>query len=162
MTVGVDTGRGHVSNRSRHGEASSRGRGRDPRALLVVLLLVTTACANTRGPHQRDLESLALVDGKVVRATRPSSTAYAHYVEAKLAMEREPADLERAKTEIEDAISYDPADPGLWCVAAEIATRRGDDAAREAALVEVAALAPGWTCPPADDQSPDDQSQLAR
>jgi Tfp pilus assembly protein PilF len=140
------------------GRGAPRSFARVFRSITPALLLLTTAaCATSRAPHQRDLESLALVDGKVVRATRPSSTAYAHYVEAKLAMEREPADLERAKTEIEDAISYDPVDPGLWCLSAEIAIRRGDDAARQEAMSALALLAPGWTCPPADDQS-----QLAR
>jgi len=72
-------------------------------------------------------------------------------------MERRPPELAWAAAAIEEAIVYDPRDPGLWCLRAEIATRRGDDERREASLREVERLAPGWACP-----TEGDQSQLAR
>jgi Tfp pilus assembly protein PilF len=151
-----DVGSGRTTTSLRRALMGRTTRGSWP-IVSLALLATAAACATTRGPHQRDLESLAVVDGEVVRASRPSSTAYALYLEAKLAMERQPPDLEQAAAAIDDAISYDPKDPGLWCVLAEIAGRRGDEARRREAQLEIEALAPGWSCPDSDPQS-----QLAR
>ncbi len=97
---------------------------------VVVVVSVTAlgslACA--LGPSSR---SLHYIDDQLVTSPPIHQLAYAAYLRARLAIEAEPADLERAVDEIAVAIEFAPREPHLWTTLAEVELQRGD---REAAL----------------------------
>lgn len=92
------------------------------RSLAAACLATSTACAAAPPSHA----SLHVVDGRVVHSAPPSTTAYAAYLRARLALEAMPPQLDTAAIEIEVALRAAPRDPQLWTVRGEIAAARGD------------------------------------
>ncbi|MEM7154202.1 MAG: hypothetical protein AAF799_15255 [Myxococcota bacterium] len=97
------------------------------------------------GPSTRSLHE---VDGQVVASSPPPPVAYEEYLKARLALERDPPQLEEARRSIERALRYDPRDPHLWATHAEIEARAGERERAEASARKALAIRPGY--PPAE------------
>lgn len=83
-------------------------------------------------------------DEQLVRTPAPAPAAYEAYLRARLALEREPPLLDEARGHILDALRWQPDEPQLWTVRAEIEWRAGDFAAAENAIAKALALRPGY------------------
>ena len=104
-------------------------RARSTRRLVWILVFTSLgSLACTLGPSSRSLHYL---DDQLVTSPPVHQAAYAAYLRARLAMEAQPADLERAVDEIAEAIEFAPREPHLWTTLAEVELQRGD---REAAI----------------------------
>lgn len=81
---------------------------------------------------------------QLVRSDPPSPAAYHAYLRARVALERQPPQLDEARGHIIDALRWDRHDPQLWTTLGEIEWKRGDIQAAERALDEALALRPGY------------------
>ena len=91
--------------------------------------------------------SLHEVDGQVVQSAPPPPVAYESYLRARLAMDRDPPQLEAAQQHIRRALKADPRDPHLWATRAEIEEQRGQIEQAMQSAQRALALRPGY--PPA-------------
>ena len=87
---------------------------------------------------------LHYIDGELVESTPPAPAAYEAYLRARLALEREPVDLDAARGHVLDALRWQPDEPQLWTVMAEIEWRRGEFEAAKGALAKALELQPGY------------------
>jgi predicted Zn-dependent protease len=104
-------------------------------------MLATGGCwqgsfAQTRGLHY--------VDGQLVETPAPAPAAYEAYLRARLALDREPPALVEARGHILDALRWQPDEPQLWTVKAEIEWKAGEFEAAEDDLARALALRPGY------------------
>lgn len=104
-------------------------------------LTFLSGCAASGEPSAR---SLHRVDDVLVSSAAPHPRAYEAYLRARLAFELDPPDLERASSQIDVALQYDPFDPHLWTTRAEIFAARGDVDEARRSLDEALALRPGY------------------
>lgn len=88
--------------------------------------------------------NLHYVDGALVETQAPAAAAYEAYLRARLALERSPAQLDEARGHILDALRWQPDEPQLWTVKAEIEWKAGDFAAAERDLARALELRPGY------------------
>jgi cytochrome c-type biogenesis protein CcmH/NrfG len=88
----------------------------------IACIVACLGCAVTPTSNA----SLHVVDGLVVQSPPQSTTAYAAYLRARLALEAAPPQLDAAATQIQIALEAAPRDPQLWTVHGEIAAARGD------------------------------------
>ncbi len=107
------------------------------------MLGVLAACAPL-GPSYRSLHE---VDGEVVHSAAPPPAAYEAYIQARLALSREPPQLDIAQHYIDRAIRIDPRDPHLWATRAEIQHHAGRAEQARASAERALSLRPGY--PPA-------------
>lgn len=114
-------------------------------ATLAAALALCGACVNGYMAN-RGLHYITNADGEqvLVRSSPPSPAAYEAYLRARLALEREGADLDAARTQAFVALRWQPNDPQLWTLLAEIEWRAGDTIAAEAALEQALRLRPGF------------------
>jgi len=87
---------------------------------------------------------LHYVDGVLVETEAPAPAAYAGYLRARVALERNPPQLDEARGHILDALRWQPDEPQLWTVKAEIEWKAGDFAAAERDLARALELRPGY------------------
>ena len=90
--------------------------------LAALTCLLLAGCANSRV----DTRTLHYIDGELVSSRPVSPRGYEAYIRARLALESDPADLERASAMIDIALQLDPHAPHLWTTRAEIAERSGN------------------------------------
>ena len=117
------------------------------RSLPAALVLALTAGCWTNAYYtNRELHYVHDEHGEelLVRTPAPSASAYASYLRAKLALERQPPQLEEARGHILDALHWQPNEPQLWTVKAQIEWQAGDFEAAEAALAQALMLRPGY------------------
>jgi len=107
---------------------------------LAVLALSWAGC----GAGLPTYRSMHVVDGELVYSRPVSSQAYLAYLEARLALDREPADLGEAEAQIDLALQYDPRDPHLWTTKGEIAALAGDAPQAIAAAQRALSLRAGY------------------
>ncbi len=69
---------------------------------------------------------LHYIDDTLVYSQPPDHRAYAAYLEARLLMESQTPDFERAWEAMERALYYDRRDPHLWTARGELAMMRGE------------------------------------
>ena len=112
----------------------------------ALVLALTSGCWTNAYYANRELHYVQSEDGEelLVRTPAPSPAAYAAYLRAKLALERQPAQIEDARKHILDALHWQPNEPQLWTVKAQIEWAAGDFEAAEAALTQALALRPGY------------------
>ena len=87
------------------------------------------------------------VDGEVVRSRPVYPSGYSAYVRARVAMDRDPPDLEEARIHLERAMRNDPKDPHLWTTLSELEAMAGDQDLALGAAEYALQLRPGY--PPA-------------
>ena len=104
----------------------------------VCLLACAAACGR---PHPA---SLHVVDGEVVSSRPAAPRAYEAYLRARLELESDAPDLDRALRSIDLALRYDPKDPHLWTTRAEVNSRGGDLEAARVDLERALTLSPGY------------------
>jgi cytochrome c-type biogenesis protein CcmH/NrfG len=109
----------------------------------LVALLVAPSTGCWYGAYNSN-RALHYVDGELVQTEPPTPAAYEAYLRARLALEREPADLEAARGHILEALRWQTSDPQLWTVKAEIEWRAGKLDAAEQALARALELRPGY------------------
>lgn len=107
---------------------------------LALALACACACAPA-GPSSR---SLHYIGDTLVVSEPVDHRAYASYLQARLALESEPADLPRALAAIERAVRYDRDDAHLWAVRGDIELRLGDVAAARRSSARALALSPEY------------------
>src|SRR5690554_6793534 len=93
-------------------------------SLVFTALLSAAACLS--GCWQNAYLSnrgLHYVDGELVETPAPAPAAYESYLRARLALERTPPQLDDARGHILDALRWQPDEPQLWTVKAEIEWR---------------------------------------
>jgi cytochrome c-type biogenesis protein CcmH/NrfG len=114
--------------------------------LFIGSLVVCSACWTTGYTANRGLHYVTDDDGeqRLVRSTPPAPAAYEAYLRARLALERDPPQLDEARGHILDALRWQPDEPQLWTLRGEIEWRAGDFAAAEQALTKALALRPGY------------------
>ena len=112
-----------------------------PRALLFAGLLGTSACVSGSYMTHRGLH---YVDDQLVETDPAPPLAYEAYIRARLALERDPPDLEAARGHIADALHWQSDEPHLWTLKAEIEWKAGDFAAAERSLAQALTLRPGY------------------
>lgn len=78
----------------------------------------------------------------LVETPPPSPAAYEAYLRARVALER--GDFETADRHIIEALTWQPTEPYLWTVKAEIALAAGDRLDAERSLAIALELAPGY------------------
>jgi predicted Zn-dependent protease len=118
--------------------------------VLLATLIGTSGCY---GYGYRSTRGLHYVDGQLVETQPPAPAAYEAYLRARLALERTPPQLDEARGHILDALRWQPGEPQLWTVKAEIEWLAGDFAAAEGDLATALQLRPGY---------PEAQKLLAR
>lgn len=91
--------------------------------------------------RNRDLH---YVDGVLVETEAPAPAAYAGYLRARVALERNPPQLDEARGHILDALRWQPDEPQLWTLKAEIEWKSGDFAAAERDLARALELRPDY------------------
>lgn len=96
-------------------------------------------------PGYRDLHQ---VEGQTVRSPPPPRSAYEEYMRARIALEREPPQLDLAAEHIDAALRIDPDDPHLWATRAEIEAAAGKRDAATKSANKALSIAPGY--PPAE------------
>ncbi len=117
------------------------------RHLAVLGLLVSlggcwqSAYSRSRGLHYVSVDGAEPV---LVETEAPAPAAYEAYLRARIALERNPPQLEEARAHILDALRRDPEEPQLWTVKAEIEWKTGDFAAAERDLARALELRPGY------------------
>ena len=99
---------------------------------------------STRGLHYITVEGAEGGEPRLVETQPPAPAAYEAYLRARLALERNPPQLEEARGHILDALRWQPDEPQLWTVKAEIEWKAGDFAAAERDLVRALELRPGY------------------
>ncbi|MFO7567481.1 MAG: hypothetical protein R6X02_32860 [Enhygromyxa sp.] len=109
--------------------------------LAVILLPMLGGCWQSRYLQHRNLH---YVDGELVETKAPAPAAYEAYLRARLALERSPAQLEQARGHILDALRWQPDEPQLWTVKAEIEWKAGDFSTAEHDLARALELRPGY------------------
>lgn len=97
------------------------------------------------GPSYRALHE---VDGEVVHSHPPPPAAYESYLRARIALDRDPPQLDEARVYIARALRADPRDPHLWATRAEIEEQSGQTESALASAQHALALRPGY--PPAE------------
>jgi len=98
------------------------------------------------GPEYRSLHE---VDGQLVRSPAPPPSAYEAYLRARLALEREPPQVDEARYYLGFALQLDPRDPHLWATQAELEEQAGQVERASAAARRALAIRPGY--PPAQE-----------
>jgi cytochrome c-type biogenesis protein CcmH/NrfG len=88
--------------------------------------------------------NLHYVDGELVETKAPAPAAYEAYLRARVALERNPAQLDEARGHILDALRWQPDEPQLWTVKAEIERKAGDFTTAERDLARALELRPGY------------------
>jgi cytochrome c-type biogenesis protein CcmH/NrfG len=117
---------------------------------LVLVVAGALACSSgcwTNGyTANRGLHYVTDAAGEqlLVRTPPPAPAAYEAYLRARLALERDPPQLDAARGHIIDALRWQPDEPQLWTVRGEIEWRAGDFAAAEQALDRALALRPDY------------------
>lgn len=109
--------------------------------LLVVASVTLAGCWQATYLRNRNLH---YVDGELVETKAPAPAAYEAYLRARLALERNPPQLDEARGHILDALRWQPDEPQLWTVKAEIEWRAGDFATAERDLAHALELRPGY------------------
>lgn len=109
--------------------------------LLVIATLGLAGCWHAQYRHNRELH---YVDGVLVESKAPAPAAYAGYLRARLALDRNPPQLDQARGHILDALRWHPDEPQLWTLKAEIEWKAGDFAAAEHDLARALELRPGY------------------
>ena len=99
------------------------------------------AYRSTRGLHYITTDG---GEPQLVQTQAPAPAAYEAYLRARLALEREPPRLDEARGHILDALRWQPNEPQLWTVKAEIEWLAGDFAAAEQDLAIALELRPGY------------------
>ncbi|MCA9713469.1 MAG: hypothetical protein H6713_00175 [Myxococcales bacterium] len=112
--------------------------------LTVGLAALAGACASTSRPDTRGLHYI----GDTLVYSQPGDyRAYDAYIRARVAMEGEHPDLERAHRLVLEALYYERRDPHLWTTRGEIELRMGNlERARRSSRIALD-LRPGY--PPA-------------
>jgi len=110
-------------------------------SLVVVAAIALTGCWQSAYTKNR---SLHYVDGVLVESEAPAPAAYAGYLRARVALDRNPPQLDEARGHILDALRWQPDEPQLWTVKAEIEWKAGDFAAAERDLARAFELRPGY------------------
>jgi predicted Zn-dependent protease len=123
-----------------------------------VLCLVAALCGGCLANGylaNRGLHYITDEEGneQLVKTPPPAPAAYEAYLRARLALDRDPPQLDEARGHILDALRWQPEEPQLWTVRAEIEWKAGDFAAAENAIAKALALRPGY---------PEAQQLLAR
>ena len=138
-------------SRPRSSERAARVRGkiigvhkRVTLASLLGMLGIVAALSGCWQARYNQTRELHYVDGQLVETRAPSPPAYEAYLRARLALERNPAQLDQARGHILDALRWQPDDPQLWTVKAEIEWKAGDFAAAEHDLARALELRPGY------------------
>ena len=125
---------------TRHDDAVT-GRAR----ILLLALLTSSACVNgytqNRGLHYIETRE---GDEQLVRTSPPPPRAYEAYLRARLALERDPPQLDAAREQVWIALRWQPNDPQLWTLLAEIEWRAGALDEAGAALEQALDLRPGY------------------
>lgn len=111
------------------------------RSVSLVALLALAGCWHGAYMQNRGLH---YVDGELVETKAPAPAAYEAYLRARLALERNPPQIEAARGHILDALRWQPDEPQLWTVKAEIEWKAGDFAAAEHDLARALELRPGY------------------
>jgi predicted Zn-dependent protease len=110
--------------------------------LLVVAVVALAGCwPGARAQKNRELH---YVDDVLVASEAPAPAAYAAYLRARIALDRNPPQLDEARGHILDALRWQPDEPQLWTVKAEIEWKAGDFAAAERDLALALELRPGY------------------
>lgn len=104
-------------------------------------LSILAGCMPMMAPGYRSLHE---VDGEVVHSSPPSPAAYESYLRARLALEREPPQLDLAQHYIRRALKSDPRDPHLWSTRAEIEERQGQAEQARVSAQRALTLRPGY------------------
>jgi predicted Zn-dependent protease len=113
-----------------------------PRSSLLVVAVV--ALAGCWGAQLQKSRGLHYVDDVLVSSEAPGPAAYEAYLRARIALERNPPQLDEARGHILDALRWQPHEPQLWTVKAEIEWKAGDFAAAERDLEFALELRPGY------------------
>ncbi|MEX1369260.1 MAG: hypothetical protein AB1Z98_39390 [Nannocystaceae bacterium] len=108
---------------------------------VAVVALGSGGLACAVSPNERTLHE---VDGQVVSSPPPSPAAYEAYLRARLALDRDPPQLEDAQRYIERAIRFDPREPHLWTTRAEIEERAGEPGKAAVSARRALAISPGY------------------
>jgi len=113
----------------------------------LAFAALLTAAASASGcwqPAYVRNRALHYVDGELVATPPPSPAAYEAYIRARLALERDPPQLDAARKHILEALRWQPDEPQLWTVRAEIEWKAADLAAAERALAKALQLRPNY------------------
>jgi tetratricopeptide (TPR) repeat protein len=115
------------------------------RTLAVCVVLALAGCYANGYVVNRGLHYITDEQGneQLVRSEPPAPAAYEAYLRARIALDREPAQLDEARGHILDALRWQD-DPQLWTTLGEVEWRRGDFVAAERALDRALALRPGY------------------
>ncbi len=118
------------------------------RGSLLALLAGTCALSGCIRVHNTwRTRTWEEVDGEVVRSRPVDPSGYAAYVRARVAMDRNPPDLDEAREHLERALRNDPKDPHLWTTLGELEAMAGDQDLALGAAEYALQLRPGY--PPA-------------
>ncbi|PRQ02988.1 hypothetical protein ENSA5_19270 [Enhygromyxa salina] len=114
--------------------------------VLAASLALTSGCWANGYFANRELHYVTDEDGEqvLVKSPAPAPAAYEAYLRARLALDRDPPQLDVARGHILDALRWQPNEPQLWTVKAEIEWKVGDFAAAEDAIGKALALRPGY------------------
>ncbi len=118
-----------------------------PRPVTLAYLSFTAAIVATLGgcwQGYAQTRGLHYVDGQLVETQAPAPAAYEAYLRARIALDRNPAQLDEARGHILDALRWQPDEPQLWTVKAEIEWKAGDFAAAEGDLTRALELRPDY------------------
>jgi Flp pilus assembly protein TadD len=112
----------------------------------AVLLVALSGCYANGYAANRGLHYVTDADGKqqLVHSPPPSPAAYEAYLRARLALERDPAQLDEARGHVLEALRSQSDDPQLWTTLGEVEWRLGNFAAAEQAIAKALALRPGY------------------
>lgn len=111
--------------------------------LLALGLLASTGLACLGDPYGK-ARRLHYIDDRLVESEPVPPHAYEAYLRARLALDRQPQDLARAREQIDEALRWDPNEPQLWTTRAEIAWLAGDFPTAESSLARALELRPGY------------------
>lgn len=119
--------------------------GRHRLCVLAGLLTLTGGCWQGNYNRSRGLHYVQDDGAQVlVESEPPSPAAYEAYLRARLALDRDPPALVEARGHILDALRWQPDEPQLWTVKAEIEWKAGDFTAAEDDLARALELRPGY------------------
>ena len=112
----------------------------------VIALVLAGGCWTGGYGRNRELHYIQTETGEqqLVQTPAPPPAAYEAYLRARLALDREPPALDEARGHILDALRWQPDEPQLWTVKAEIEWKAGDFEAAEDDVARALALRPGY------------------
>jgi predicted Zn-dependent protease len=106
----------------------------------VALLTCVSGCWYGYPRHTQ----LHYVDGELVETPAPAPAAYEAYLRARIALDRTPPQVDEARTQILEALGWQPNEPKLWTVKAEVEWAAGNFGEAEADLGRALELRPDY------------------